>query len=81
MSCERIQVMPLSPLIGAEISGVDLSEPLGNQEFQKIHDALITHQVIFFREQTMTLDEHKAFGRRFGKLHVHPAAPATNGDQ
>ena len=48
MSCERIQVMPLSPLIGAEISGVDLSEPLGNQEFQKIHDALITHQVIFF---------------------------------
>ena len=56
MSCERIQVMPLSPLIGAEISGVDLSEPLGNQEFQEIHDALITHQVIFFREQTMTLN-------------------------
>ena len=78
---ERIQVMPLSPLIGAEISGVDLSKPLGNQVFQEIHDALIAHQVIFFREQTMTLDEHKAFGRRFGKLHVHPAAPSTYGDQ
>jgi taurine dioxygenase len=31
--------------------------------------------VIFFRDQEMTIEQHKAFGRRFGKLHVHPNAP------
>lgn len=79
MAYERITVTPISPVIGAEIGGVDLSQPLGNQLFQEIHDALIEHQVIFFRDQHMTLEEHKAFGRRFGDLHVHPAAPAPDG--
>ena len=81
MPYERISVTPLSPVIGAEVSGVDLSQPLGNQLFQEIHDALIEHQVIFFRDQKMTLEQHKAFGRLFGALHVHPAAPATDGDE
>lgn len=80
MTYERISVTPLSPLIGAEIDGVDLSLPLGNQVFQEIHDALMAYQVIFFRDQHLTLDQHKAFGRLFGDLHVHPAAPATGGD-
>ena len=79
MSYDTIAVSPLSPLIGAEIKGVDLSQPLGNQAFQEIHDALLEHQVIFFRDQEMTLEEHKAFGRRFGELHIHPAAPAPDG--
>ena len=81
MSYERIFVAPLSPVTAAEVSGVDLSEPLGNQTFQEIHDALVEHQVIFFRDQEMTLDQQKAFGRLFGKLHVHPAAPSTEGDE
>ena len=34
--------------------------------------ALLEHQVIFFRDQELTRDQHKAFGRRFGALHVHP---------
>ena len=38
---ETIQVEPLSPVIGAEISGVDLSKPLGNQTHKEIHDALM----------------------------------------
>ena len=33
MSYETISVQPLSPVIGAEISGVDLAQPLGNQAF------------------------------------------------
>ena len=57
MPYERISVAPLSPVIGAEVSGVDLSKPLGNQTFQEIHDALVEHQVIFFRDQEMTLDQ------------------------
>ena len=46
MPYERIFVAPLSPVIGAEISGVDLSEPLGNQTFQEIHDALVVEGLV-----------------------------------
>ena len=79
MDYETIEVTPLSPVIGAEISGVDISKPLGNQTFQEVHDALMAHQVIFFRDQEMSLDEHMAFGKLFGELHIHPAARETRG--
>ena len=48
MQYETIKVDPLNPKIGAEITGVNLSEPLGNQTFLDIQKALMTHQVIFF---------------------------------
>ncbi|MSP42327.1 MAG: taurine dioxygenase [Alphaproteobacteria bacterium] len=76
---ETIQVRRLSPALGAEISGVDLRQPLGNQTFQEIHDALVDNQVIFFRDQDITMDQHKDFGRRFGPLHVHPVIPGPEG--
>ncbi len=79
MACKTIEVKPLSPIIGAEIAGVDISKPLGNQTYQEIYNALMEHQVIFFRDQEMNLDEHKAFGRLFGELHIHPAARGTKG--
>jgi taurine dioxygenase len=79
MSYETIEVEPISPIIGAEIHGVNLAEPLGNQIFQEIHDALMAHQVVFFRDQELTLAQHKAFGKLFGDLHIHPAAPAPDG--
>ena len=75
MGYELISVKPISPALGAEISGVDLREPLGNQAFQEIHDALMAHQVIFFRDQDITPDQHIAFGKAFGELQVHPFAP------
>jgi taurine dioxygenase len=36
--------------------------------------------VIFFRNQHITPDQHLAFGRRFGELHIHPAAPHEGDD-
>jgi taurine dioxygenase len=75
MGNQTIEVRKLTPTIGAEIFGVDLSRELGNQQFQEIHDALMANLVIFFRDQTLTPEQHKDFGRRFGRLHVHPAAP------
>lgn len=79
MAFETITVRPLTPRIGAEIDNVDLSQPLGNQTFQEIHDALMRHQVIFFRDQKMSLDQHKALGRMFGELHIHPGSPGPEG--
>ena len=76
---ETIRVRRMSPALGAEISGIDLRRPLGNQTFQELHDALVDNQVIFFRDQDITMEEHKQFGRRFGPLHVHPVVPGPEG--
>lgn len=75
-----ITVDPITPNIGAEISGIDLSEPLGNENYAIVHDALMTHGVIFFRDQHMTPDQHKDFAGRFGHLQVHPFAPNLGED-
>jgi taurine dioxygenase len=77
MAYETIEVTKLTPNIGAEIGGVDLSRPLGNRQFQEIHDALLDNLVIFFRDQHLTHDQHKDFARRFGRLMVHPVKPRT----
>lgn len=76
---QTINVAPVAGAIGAEISDIDLSEPLGNQVYQEIHDALMTHQVIFFRDQNITPEEHVAFGRHFGELNIHPFAKPLDG--
>jgi taurine dioxygenase len=71
-----IQVDKLTPHTGAEIRGVDLSRPLDEPTFKEVHAALIDNGVIFFRDQRLTPDQQKAFGRLFGELHLHPAAPS-----
>ena len=62
-------------MIGAEVSGVDLAAPLSPETFQAIHDGLMNHLVLFFRDQELSFEQHKALGRQFGDLHIHPAAP------
>ena len=75
MRDSALTVEKLTPHIGAEVLGVDLSRPLDEPTFKQIHGALIENQVIFFRDQHLTPDQQKAFGRLFGELAVHPAAP------
>ena len=75
MTYASIQVEKLTPHAGAEIRGVDLSRPLDERTFKEFHAALIDNGVIFFRDQHLTPDQQKAFGRLFGELHMHPAAP------
>jgi taurine dioxygenase len=79
MTAAAIEIHPLNPVIGAEIRGVDLGQPLGNQLFQEIHDALLRHLVIFFRDQELTPAQHAEFSRRFGQLHIHPFYPGLGG--
>ena len=69
---KTIKVDPIVPAIGAEITGVDVSAALNASQFQEIHDALMTHQVIFFRDQDLTQDALVAFARCFGEPHVNP---------
>ena len=67
-----ISVEPLTPVIGAEIRGLDLSQPLDAEQFAAIRDAFIRHHVLVFRDQQLTPQAHKRFARMFGPLHVHP---------
>lgn len=66
---------PLSPMIGAEIHGVDLADNLSAATIAAIRDALLRYKVIFFRDQHITTEQHIAFARRFGELEIHPATP------
>src|ERR1700755_1575861 len=80
MAYQSIEVKKPTPTIGAEIFGVDLARPLGNQTFQEIHDALMDNLVIFFRDQKLTHEQQKDFGRRFGELHLHPTSTRNDGE-
>jgi len=71
MAYRSINVTPVAGALGAEVSGVDLGE-LDDATFAEIHSAWLEHQVLFFRDQDLTPDQHKAFGSRLGSLHVHP---------
>src|SRR6187551_2886280 len=77
---ETIAVEKLTQIIGAEISGVDIAKLVdgdarSNRQMDEIHRALAENLVIFFRDQHISPAQHLAFGRKFGELHVHPAAP------
>ena len=76
---ELMTVRKLTPVIGAEIGNIDLSQPLTDAQFAEVSRALAENQVIFFRDQHLTMDRHDAFGRLFGELHEHPAAPSAPG--
>lgn len=79
MSYKTIDVKPISGALGAEIEGVDLSKELSNETFDDIHQAFLDHVVIFFRDQHITHEQHKAFGRRFGTLNIHPYVKGMEG--
>jgi taurine dioxygenase len=69
---KTLSIRPLNPVIGAEIEGVDLSRPLADEQFAEVRAALNAHHVLIFRDQTLNREDHKRFGRMFGRLHVHP---------
>jgi taurine dioxygenase len=71
----QLDIRPLSPMIGAEIHGLNLGEPQDDATIAAVRAALNAHRVIFFRDQDLTQEQHVAFGRRFGALEVHPATP------
>ena len=76
----QLDIRPLSPIIGAEIHGVDLSRPLGESVIAGIRHALNTHHVIFFRDQQLSPAQQADFARQFGEVtEGHPVIPAIEG--
>ena len=72
MTFDTIQAIPVSPALGAEIGGVDLSQPLGDDVIAEIRQAWLEYRVVFFRDQDITPEQHLAFARRFGDLATYP---------
>ncbi len=68
-------ITPLGPTIGAEVTGLDLHQPLDDAAFAAFEAALMQHKVLFARDQFLSTEEHVALGRRFGELEVHPFRP------
>ena len=65
----------LSPAIGAELIGADLTK-FDDTLIEEVRAALLKYQVVFFRDQhDLTRDQHIAFASRFGELEIHPATP------
>ena len=75
------EIKQLSPMIGAELSGLKLSGDLPDAAIAEIRRALLEFKVVFFRDQhELTAAEHIAFARRFGDLEIHPATPKGQED-
>ena len=79
MRYDTINVTPVTPRIGAEVDGLTLAKPLSNRQVEELHQALAEHQVLFFRDQPLDVESHKALGRCFGELHIHPNTPGPEG--
>jgi len=67
-----LKIRKVAGALGAELSGVDLAQPHSDETIAAIRSALVEHQVIFFRDQTLDAEQQLAFGRRFGPLNIHP---------
>jgi taurine dioxygenase len=72
------QVSPLSPVVGAEVRGLDLRE-VDDAAFAELEDAFYAFKVLFFRDQDLTPEQHIAFASRWGELEEHPFLPAKDG--
>jgi taurine dioxygenase len=61
--------------LGAEVIGLDLSLPLDQDDFARIHRTHLDHHVLVFRDQRITPAQQVAFSRRFGPLQIHVLRP------
>jgi taurine dioxygenase len=76
-------LVPSTPLIGAEVQGLDLRTELAPETRESLEEALRRHKVLFFRGQELSSSELVAFGRRLGPLlsygltggDIHPGHP------
>jgi taurine dioxygenase len=74
MTYETITVKPLAGALGAEIAGVDLRQPLSNQQRSEIHDAFLAHCAIYIRDQALGGAELLRYARYFAEPAYYPFA-------
>lgn len=70
-----LTITPISAALGVQIDGIDLTQPLNAEQRDAIEQALLKHQVIFFKKQSITPQQQARFAANFGDLHIHPIYP------
>ena len=75
----HIKVTPVSPSVGAIVSGVDLASPMNDEIFALLRQAFHDHGVLFFRDQTLTPEQHLAFARRWAPIDINRFFKAVPG--
>ena len=68
---KTIETRPLSPALGAEITGVDIARGIDDKQFDELRQAYIDYGVIFLRDQDITPEQHIAFAERWGRINVN----------
>jgi taurine dioxygenase len=66
-----LKIQRSSAPLGVEILGVDLSRTIDDAVFREIVELFHEHEVVYFRDQDLTPEQHVAFSRRFGELEIH----------
>ena len=79
MNFEHISVRPVTGTFGATVSGVDISQPLGEAALAELHSAWLEYQLLFFRDQEMSPEQHEAFAANFGELTKAGFMPTLEG--
>lgn len=79
MTYQSFEATPMIGALGAEISGVDLTQPIKETTASELLDAFKQYQLLVFHDQPVSIDQQKEFGRIFGDLHIHPFYPAIEG--
>lgn len=80
MSAINITAHPTGAALGAEIRGVDLSRQLDNDAVARINALWLEHEVIYFRNQQLTPQQHIAFSERLGEVEVHVRTDCCRAD-
>jgi taurine dioxygenase len=68
----QLEVRPLSRAVGAEISGINLLDPVSDAQIAEIRKIWLQHSVVFFREQPLESGAFQAFAQRFGEIIEYP---------
>lgn len=68
-----MRVDNITPTIGSEISGIDISVPLTKELKTELNQLFVDRLVLVFRDQELTREQHKVFARNFGDIHIHPS--------
>jgi alpha-ketoglutarate-dependent taurine dioxygenase len=79
MSYRTLKVRRIAGALGAELEGVDLAKPLGDEQTAEIRRAWLDHLVLFFRDQPLTPDQLLAFARRLGTPIEYPFVKGIDG--
>jgi taurine dioxygenase len=79
---ERFEAAPVTGTFGATIAGIQVTDAIDDDAlFAEIHAAWLKYQVLFFRDQDITPDQHLALGRRFGEIQKQGYAPSLDGHE